>query len=283
MSSSDVSGVSSFFSTAAEGFVTTTSGSISSGDTTVGLNSVSGLTNGNVFVGIIEPGVTGKEQVFTGLVDTAGSQVTSVVWTRGNNTAHAGGVTVVDYVTGTAHNMMVKGLLVAHSQDGTHKSGATYPLAIISDLTNMNHSHANSAGGGQLNAANALTDGSISGAKVAADAISDAKLIFGKLRSRQGGSASNWSTAGTTTFDYSATDVFIQAGTIANDASPKTITFPTAFSQVPIVVAWPTTAVGVNCYVSNVQATASNFTCQVVTDAGVANTAQTVSWLAIGQ
>lgn len=120
MSSSDVSSVTNHFSTAAEGFITTTGGSVNAGAATVPLNSTSGLTNGNVFVGIVEPGVANKEQTFTGIVDTSGSQITSVVWTRGTNTAHSAGVTVVDYVTGTAHNMTTKGILVEHSQDGTH-------------------------------------------------------------------------------------------------------------------------------------------------------------------
>lgn len=122
MASSDVSSVTSHFSVAAEGFITTTSGSILSGAATIPLTSVSGLTNGNIFVGIIEPGLA-KEQTFTGTVDTAGTQITGVVWTRNSNAAHSGGVTIVDYVTGTGHNMFTKGLLVAHNQDGTHKTG----------------------------------------------------------------------------------------------------------------------------------------------------------------
>lgn len=107
-----------FFSTANEGFVTTLGSSILSGATTVPLNGVSGLTNGSIFVGIIEPGLT-KQQVFTGVVDTAGVQITSVVWTRGTNAAHSTGVTIVDYVTGTHHNMTTTGILKHANQDGT--------------------------------------------------------------------------------------------------------------------------------------------------------------------
>lgn len=120
MSSSNVSSVTSHFSTAAEGFTTTLSSTASSGATTLALTSVSGLTNGNVFVGIVEPGTVGKEQTFTGIVDTAGTQITGVVWTRGSNTGHNAGVTIVDYVSGTGHNMMTKGLLEEHKQTGAH-------------------------------------------------------------------------------------------------------------------------------------------------------------------
>lgn len=120
MSSSNVSSVTSHFSTAAEGFTTTLSSTASSGAATLALTSVSGLTNGNVFVGIIEPGTVGKEQTFTGTVDTAGTQITGVKWTRGSNTGHNAGVTIVDYVSGTGHNMMTKGLLEEHKQTGAH-------------------------------------------------------------------------------------------------------------------------------------------------------------------
>lgn len=140
MSSSDVSSVTSHFSVAAEGFITTTSGSISSGAATIPLTSVSGLTNGNIFVGIIEPGLT-KEQTFTGTVDTTGTQLTGVVWTRGSNAAHSAGVTIVDYVTGTGHNMFTKGLLVAHNQDGTHKTSIALTTPKIT--TSINDSSGN--------------------------------------------------------------------------------------------------------------------------------------------
>lgn len=129
---SDVSSVINFFSTANEGFITTTSGSILSGAATVPLNSTSGLTNGTIFVGIIEPGLT-KEQTFTGTVDTGGAQITGVKWTRGSNADHSAGVSVVDYVTGTGHNMMTKGMLVSHNQDGTIKNNAITSAAQITD------------------------------------------------------------------------------------------------------------------------------------------------------
>jgi len=119
MAGSDVSTVTHLLPRVNEGFITTLNGSISSGATTVPLNSTSGLVNGTTFVGIIEPNAT-NQQVFTGTVDTGGGQITNVVWTRGANAAHSGGVTIVDYVTGTAINMLARWASIEHSDTGTH-------------------------------------------------------------------------------------------------------------------------------------------------------------------
>lgn len=140
---SDVSLVTKLIPTVNEGFTASVGGSgVVSGGTTVPLTNVSGLTNGTVFVGIIEPGLT-NQQVFTGTVDTSGSQITGVTWTRGANTAHAAGVTVVDYITGTDINMLGKAFLTEHSQDGTHSSAfldRVYPVGSLyfnaTDATN---------------------------------------------------------------------------------------------------------------------------------------------------
>lgn len=133
---SDVSAVTKYFATANEGFTTTLSGTATAGTTTVGLNDVINLVNGTVFVGIVEPGAT-NQQVFTGTVDTSGSQITSVHWTRGNNVDHPGGVTVVDYVTGTDFNMLITGILKQHAQSGAHVGiNNTGGLTNASGLTN---------------------------------------------------------------------------------------------------------------------------------------------------
>lgn len=127
------------------------------------------------------------------------------------------------------------------------------------------------------------TNNSVVSSNITADSVTDSKLVYGKIRSRQGGSATNWQTGGTTTYDYSATDTFFQVGSIASDASPKTITFPTAFNQNPAVFIQVTSASGANCYAHAGSISTTGFTCQVVTDGGAGNTAQTINWLAIGQ
>lgn len=127
MSPSNVSSVVDYFATPNEGFATTLGSTISSGAVTVPLSGTSGLVNGTVFVGIIEPGAT-NEQVFTGIVNVGSSEITSVVWTRGTNNSHVGGVAIVDYVTGTAFKMMTTGILVQHTQTGTHTGITTDTL-----------------------------------------------------------------------------------------------------------------------------------------------------------
>lgn len=129
---------SNFFPTPKEGFITTLASTITAGAATVPLTSVSGLTNGNIFVGLVEPGEA-NEQAFTGVVDTAGTQITSVKWTKGTNVGHNAGVTVVDYVTSTAVGMISKGILQEHDQDGTHSDiNATSITATTGTFTNLN-------------------------------------------------------------------------------------------------------------------------------------------------
>lgn len=122
-----------FFATPNEGFTTTTSAPVdSSSATVVPFNSVSGLTNGSIFTGLIDPG-NAKERAFTGVVDTGGSQITSVKFTTGTNATHTTGATIVDYVTGTHFGAMTKGILIHSDQDGTLKSGAVDVTAVLAD------------------------------------------------------------------------------------------------------------------------------------------------------
>lgn len=118
--STSVGAVYNHFPSAEGGFTTTLSSTIGPGATTVGLNSLDGYTAGEVATFIVAPSVSSEKQVFTGIVDTAGLQLTNVVWTSGDNQTHAAGTTVVDYVTATHISQMTKGILVEHNQDGTH-------------------------------------------------------------------------------------------------------------------------------------------------------------------
>lgn len=117
---------------------------------------------------------------------------------------------------------------------------------------------------------------------IAADAVTDAKLINGKVLARQGGNSTNWTTTGVTSYDTSALDVKIQCGTIAAGASPQTVTYPVAFTNPPLVMVC-TRALTANCFATLSSApTASTFGVQVLTDAGVGSNAQVVNWIAIG-
>lgn len=133
--STNVSGVSSHFPDAENGFTTTTSGSVASGATTVGLASVGGYTNGQPAVFVIDPTDASKKQTFTGIIDTSGVQVTSVVWTAGTNQTHALGATVVDYATATHIAMISKGIQVEHSQAGTHTAITSTSITNTGALT----------------------------------------------------------------------------------------------------------------------------------------------------
>lgn len=118
--STSVASVTKFFPSAQNGFTTTLASTIASGAATVPLNSVAGYNNGETAVFVIDPSSSAAKQTFTGVIDTAGVQVTGVIWTAGTNQTHTGGATVVDYATATHISMITKGLLVAHNQDGTH-------------------------------------------------------------------------------------------------------------------------------------------------------------------
>lgn len=118
--STSVASVVSFFPDAENGFQTTLASTISSGATTVPLNSVAGYTNGLPAVFIVDPSDPLKKQTFTGIIDTSGVQVTSVVWTAGTNQTHTAGATVGDFATATHIAMMSKGITVEHKQTGAH-------------------------------------------------------------------------------------------------------------------------------------------------------------------
>lgn len=149
---SDVSSVVHLLPKAHEGFITTLGSTISSGATTVPLNSTTGLTNGDTFIGIIEPSGT-NQQVFTGAVDTADGTITGVVWTRGANVGHAGGVSIVDYVTGTALNMLSRWASIEHKDTGHHGTitadSVTATTANLTTVTASSISTASLTIGGQ--------------------------------------------------------------------------------------------------------------------------------------
>lgn len=123
--STSVNSVTSHFPSAENGFTTTTSASVSSGASTVELNSVAGYEDGEVVVFVIDPTDAVKKQTFTGVVDFANTQIINVVWTAGTNQTHILGATVSDYATATHISMISKGLMVQHKQSGAHADTIT--------------------------------------------------------------------------------------------------------------------------------------------------------------
>lgn len=136
--STNVSAVVKHFASAQGGFNTTLASTISAGATTVPLNDLSGYNNGEVAVFIVAPSTASEKQIFTGTVDTAGVQLTSVKWLSGSNQTHNAGTQVVDYVSSAHQSMMSKGILVEHGQDGKHTNvTATSVTATTGTFTSL--------------------------------------------------------------------------------------------------------------------------------------------------
>ena len=90
---------------------------------------------------------------------------------------------------------------------------------------------------------------------------------------RQGGSATDWGSAGTT--DYTPTAVRMQAGSVTIPAGGSVVvTFPVAFSNVPLVFATP-----ISSTASAIRATGTATTVTLSHGVGVGIS---VNWLAIG-
>lgn len=134
----------------------------------------------------------------------------------------------------------------------------------------------------------AIIDGNVTLAKHAADSVDDTKVgdRVPQFYRRQGGSASDWSTQGTTT--QTPTAVRMQGGVIrvtvtASVVGSASVTFPTAFSNKPL--AFATIVDGSStAWISSITAvSASAITVQVLQyENASATTTVDVNWLAIG-
>lgn len=217
---------------------------------------------------------TGASTPASGLLLRGNGAGTSV-WAQANPTTDVSGV--LPQANGGTGTTLATGTGKAVYDTSPTISGAaltaspTLTTPTIADFTNSPHDHGDADDGGQI----------VSGA-IPADAINDSQMIFGKVRSRQGGSATDWSSQGTSSFDPSATNTFVQVGAIiATAGSYKTVTFPTAFSQVPVVIAAPSSASGFTTFVTtrNHTATGFDFACFDITATA---RAEEINWIAIG-
>ena len=163
----------------------------------------------------------------------------------------------------------------------TVTGGATYTSPVlttptlttptIADFTNAQHDHSDPDDGGQI----------VSGA-IPADAVNDSQMIYGKVRSRQGGSATAWNTNGATTYDVSATNTFIQCGAqgLSTVGVDVTITFPTAFTNKPIVILTVMTSNVANVYATANTITTTGFKMRALDGDG---SGEVCGWIAIGE
>lgn len=126
--------------------------------------------------------------------------------------------------------------------------------------------------------------------------VAASKLVHGRVRNRQGGTTGDntyW-TSGTSNTDTTGKAIFFQAGSVGTaTGSDTTVTYPTAFSQVPLVLA---TVNGANAGTSGVTQNAfaivvskTTTTCvlrtinNVVSGGSTGQSDQNVAWFAIGQ
>jgi len=134
-----------------------------------------------------------------------------------------------------------------------------------------------------------LGSGAVTADKIAADSVDDTKLgdRAPQFYRRQGGNSSDWSANGSTTYTPTAvrmqsgvTSVVIADGDTYEDAA---VTFPTAFSNKPIVIAsvQAISGVGMATVAANSPAT-TGFTARAVKTVAAGAMTVTVNWLAIG-
>lgn len=157
-------------------------------------------------------------------------------------------------------------------------------VADVSDYNTPINTIVNAINGG-LDNDNIAAAAAISGSKLANAAVTASKMVNGQIYRRQGGSATEWTTQGTTNYDVSSTDVKIQAGSINVDANPKTVTFPVAFTYKPLIFLTVSSATSSNVFVRyKISGSSNTQIADIVTldAAGSVVTTESVNWLAIG-
>ncbi len=107
-------------------------------------------------------------------------------------------------------------------------------------------------------------------------------LSHGYIYRRQGGSSTNWNTTGTTTYDTSALEVIVQVGSSVSAASDKTVTFPVAFTQPPLIFVTLASAAGFNGTARAINSSTTGFDFRFLDTGWVARAGETISWMAIG-
>jgi len=124
------------------------------------------------------------------------------------------------------------------------------------------------------------------GTGIGTDAVRSSSLYYGLVRNRQGSTTgdNSWQTPGTNNTATDAKNVFIQCGSVnSNAGADVTVTFPTAYTQIPIVVASVSGAtLTANAFVEVVTKSTTTFDIRAF-NTSAAQTAQPINWIAIGQ
>lgn len=131
-----------------------------------------------------------------------------------------------------------------------------------------------------------VTVGATGTTAIGAGKVTNAMLLNGLVKNRQGGTTgdNSWGTSGTSNTDVSAKGVFIQTGYISSSAGGDvTVTFPTAYNQVPIIIGTTHGApAGSNTSYQVQSVNTTTFTFNTLNSGG-SRVATGTTWLAIGQ
>lgn len=130
-----------------------------------------------------------------------------------------------------------------------------------------------------------LKANSVITSKILDDAVTDAKLVYGKVHKRQGGHATNFNAAGTTNYDVTG-NVKVQMGIATSTAGEFTVTFPEAFTNIPHVMISQASANGYNgyCRYKTSQVTTTQIGGMLFLDSGGnVRAGELIAWVAIGQ
>jgi hypothetical protein len=135
----NIGSVTNYFTTAFENTIPMTlTSTILAGATTVAITGMTNYTNGEIVCFVVNAATPSLKQVFTGTVNTGAGTVTNVVWTEmptgGSNVGHAAGATIIDYVTATAWDMAMTGILKFATQGGALQTSAVQAALNISNL-----------------------------------------------------------------------------------------------------------------------------------------------------
>jgi hypothetical protein len=207
--------------------------------------------------------VAGTQLDCSGIV--SGNTIGSFTVIDGNDTGNSINDVVEMLPTAAWGQDLADALTNQHTRTGAHTGITTDSLTVTSGTT--------------------LPAGDIGTADIASAAITAAKMQYGLIRNRQGGTTGDgsWATTGSSNTDTSATGVFIQSGSVAltGDGVDFTITFPVAYNQIPVVFASSNTTSSTNSYCAINTVTTTSFKIRHLT--GGSGATETGVWLAIGQ
>lgn len=247
--------------------VATVASARATGETTLAI-STGGLTNWSSTTSVdfntytLTAGVASNMCSWTGRADLDNDIITELELTSGEDVGNAKDDVVVCVETAAWVNDTIDTLLSLFDSTGAIKPSSVPSSAIVNEAVGTTK----------------IADDAVTTVKVADDNITAAKLINGIVKSRQGGSASDWSTIGTTTYDVSAENVITQCGTKAPSGLVTGVVFPTEFTNPPLVIASPTGS-GTNWsswYVVSVTKSGFSFVCSDYTKV------TSMNWVAVG-